>query len=156
MLTPLDIHNREFHKGFRGYNEVEVDEFLDQVVRDFEEVLRENADLKARIEELEAKIGQYRAMEETLNNTLIVAQQAADEVKASSHKEADLIIERANFEAAKIGDDAVRKTRDAELEFENVKRQMQVFKTRMKALAKSYVDILEGTEEDIEATKVVS
>ncbi len=156
MLTPLDIHNREFHKGFRGYAEVEVDEFLDQVVRDFEEVLRENADLKARLEELEAKIGQYRAMEETLNNTLIVAQQAADEVKASAHKEADLIVERAHFEASKIGDDAVQKTRDAQLEFESVKKQMQVFKMRMKALVKSYLDILEGTEEDIEATKIVS
>lgn len=155
MLTPLDIHNKEFHKGFRGYSEVEVDEFLDQVVRDFEEVLRENADLKARIEELGAKVGQYRAMEETLNNTLIVAQQAADEVKASAHKEADLIVERAKFDAAKIGDDALRKTRDAQLEYETVKKQIQVFKTRMKALVKSYMDMLEGTEEDIEATKVV-
>ena len=155
MLTPLDIHNKEFHKGFRGYSEVEVDEFLDQVVRDFEEVLRENADLKARIEELGAKVGQFRAMEETLNNTLIVAQQAADEVKASAHKEADLIVERAKFDAAKIGDDALRKTRDAQLEYETVKKQIQVFKTRMKALVKSYMDMLEGTEEDIEATKVV-
>jgi len=155
LLTPLDIHNKEFHKGFRGYSEVEVDEFLDQVVRDFEEVLRENADLKARIEELGAKVGQYRAMEETLNNTLIVAQQAADEVKASAHKEADLIVERAKFDAAKIGDDALRKTRDAQLEYETVKKQIQVFKTRMKALVKSYMDMLEGTEEDIEATKVV-
>ncbi|MDP2859678.1 MAG: DivIVA domain-containing protein [Bacillota bacterium] len=155
MLTPLDIHNKEFHKGFRGYSEVEVDEFLDQVVRDFEEVLRENADRKARIEELEAKVGQYRAMEETLNNTLIVAQQAADEVRASAHKEADLIVERAKFDAAKMGDDALQKTRGAQLEYEGVRKQVQVFKIRMKALVKSYMDILEGTEEDIEATKVV-
>ena len=155
MLTPLDIHNKEFHKGFRGYNEVEVDEFLDQIVRDFEEALRENADVKARIEELEARIGQYRAMEETLNNTLIVAQKAADEVKANAHKEAGLITERAKFEAAKIAEDAVKKTRDAQLEYESVKKQMQVFKMRMKALVKSYMDMLEGTEEDIEATRVV-
>lgn len=155
MLTPLDIHNKEFHKGFRGYSEVEVDEFLDQVVRDFEEVLRENADRKARIEELEAKVGQYRAMEETLNNTLIVAQQAADEVRASAHKEADLIVERAKFDAAKMGDDALQKTRGAQLEYEGVRKQVQVFKIRMKALVKAYMDMLEGTEEDIEATKVV-
>jgi cell division initiation protein len=155
LLTPLDIHNKEFHKGFRGYSEVEVDEFLDQVVRDFEEVLRENADRKARIEELEAKVGQYRAMEETLNNTLIVAQQAADEVRASAHKEADLIVERAKFDAAKMGDDALQKTRGAQLEYEGVRKQVQVFKIRMKALVKAYMDMLEGTEEDIEATKVV-
>jgi len=155
LLTPLDIHNKEFRKGFRGYNELEVDEFLDQVVRDFEEILRENAELKAKIEELEGRVQQYRTLEETLNNTLIVAQQAADEVKSSAHREAELIAERAKFEAARITDEAQNRARAELAEYEGTRRQMQVFRTRMKVLLKSYLDVLDGVEEDIEATKVV-
>lgn len=155
MLTPLEIHNKEFHKSFRGYNEVEVDEFLDQIVKDFEEILRENADLKRRVEDLEAKVNHYRSLEETLNNTLIVAQQTAEEVKAAALKEAELIVEKAKMEAEKIIDNGQAQARAALAEFENYKRQMQVFKVRMKAILKSYSDLLDGVEEDLEATKVV-
>ncbi len=49
-LTPLDIHNKEFSRGFRGYDEDEVNEFLDQVIKDYEMVLREKNSLKKKCE----------------------------------------------------------------------------------------------------------
>jgi cell division initiation protein len=156
MLTPLDIHNKEFKKGFRGYNEVEVDEFLDQVVRDYEESLRDNAELKSRIQDLEAKVQQYRSMEETLNNTLVVAQRTADEVKATSHREAEVILEKARLEAARALDDANQKMRSTVQDMEGIKKDMQAFKVRMRALLKTYADLLDGGDgEDLEVTKVV-
>lgn len=155
VLTPLEIHNKEFRKSFRGYNEVEVDEFLDQVVKDFEEVLRDNAGLKAKLEDFEAQVGQYKSIEDTLNNTLVVAQQTAEDVKAAAKQEAGLIIERANAEASKIVEAGHNEARAAMAEFENYKRQMQVFKARMKSIVKSYSDLLDGVEEDLDATKVV-
>lgn len=156
MLTPLDIHNKEFSKTFRGYSEAEVDEFLDQVVRSFEELLRTNTEQKARIEELESRVAQYKALEETLNNTLIVAQQAADEVKANAHREADLILEKSRLEASKVLDEGKDKMMRALREFEDIKRQTQVFKARMRSLIASYQEMLDDlVEDDLQATKVV-
>ncbi len=155
MLTPLDIHNKEFSKAFRGYSEVEVDEFLDVVVRNFEELLRTNSEQKARIEEMEAKVNQYKSLEETLNNTLIVAQQTADEVRANANREAELIVEKAKIEASRIVDEGQERLEQVVREYEDLKRQMQVFKTRMRSLVKSYEQMLDGVEEDLEATKVV-
>ncbi|MDF2569775.1 MAG: divIVA, partial [Sporomusa sp.] len=56
MLTPLDIHSKEFKRSFRGYNEEEVDEFLDKVIKDYETLYRENIDLKETIERLNSKL----------------------------------------------------------------------------------------------------
>lgn len=155
MLTPLEIHNKEFRKGFRGYSEIEVDEFLDQVVKDFEELLRDNAGLKARLEDLDAKVSQYKSIEETLNNTLVVAQQTAEDVKTSAQHEASLIIEKAEAEATRIIEEGQAEARAAVMEYENYKRQMQVFKARMKSIIKSYSDLLDGVEQDLDATRVV-
>ncbi|HEX6988369.1 MAG TPA: DivIVA domain-containing protein, partial [Bacillota bacterium] len=91
-LTPLDIQNKEFGRSFRGYNEAEVDEFLDRIVREFDALTKDNAALREQVESLSAKVEQFRRLEDTLHNTLVVAQQAADEVKASARKEADVIL----------------------------------------------------------------
>ncbi len=73
MITPMDIENKEFKKGFRGYNEEEVDEFLDIVKEDFENLYRENLDLKKNLSYIRG-VSRYKSIEETLNATLITAE----------------------------------------------------------------------------------
>ncbi len=155
MLTPLDIHNREFKKVLRGYAEAEVDEFLDQVVRDFEQLLRENEDLRSRIEELEARLGHYRSLEETLQNTLVVAQATAEEVKAAANKEAELVVREAEAKGKELVNEALERVRAAEGELGELKKSMTHFRVRMKALLNSYLELLDHPEADPEATKVV-
>lgn len=87
-LTPLDIHNKEFTRGFRGYDEDEVNEFLDQVIKDFEKVIRDKKSLEDRVAELEDKNSHFNNIEETLNRSILVAQETADEVKNNANKEA--------------------------------------------------------------------
>ena len=58
-LTPLDIHNKEFSKGFRGYDEDEVNEFLDQVIKDYEMVIREKKELEERLNDLTERLGHF-------------------------------------------------------------------------------------------------
>lgn len=94
-LTPLDIHNKEFNRGFRGYDEDEVNEFLDQVIKDYELVMRDKKELEGRVSELTDRLGHFTNIEETLNKSILIAQEAAEDVKRNAEKEAKLIIKEA-------------------------------------------------------------
>ncbi len=85
-LTPLDIHNKEFKKGFRGYDESEVDEFLDLIVAEFERLVRQNDELQATISGLESRLEHYKGLEETLKNSIVLAQKTADETRECAHR----------------------------------------------------------------------
>ena len=98
-LTPMDIHNKEFTKAFRGYDEDEVNEFLDRIVKDYEALIKENEAMKQKIQELSDKLEHYAKIEETLHNAIIVAQQTAKEVKEAALGEADLIRREAERES---------------------------------------------------------
>ena len=84
MLTPADIHNKEFSRGFRGYNEEEVDDFLDEIVYEFEELIKKNTRLAEDLELERKKTAQYQEMEKNLHETMDVAQKTADEAVQSA------------------------------------------------------------------------
>lgn len=73
-LTPLDIHNKEFRRAFRGYDEDEVNEFLDLVIKEFEILIREKKELEEKIAVSSEKLGHFSNIEESLSKTIIVAQ----------------------------------------------------------------------------------
>ena len=106
MLTPMDIHDHQFKKAFRGYSENEVDDFLDRVVADFERLLRENERLKTQINTDNKELEKYRALEKTMNDTLLVAQRTADEVISAARKNGDEMKENAARECQTIRDQA--------------------------------------------------
>ncbi|MBN4074504.1 DivIVA domain-containing protein, partial [bacterium AH-315-E09] len=106
MITPLEIQNIEFKKSFRGYREDDVDEFLDKVMVDFERLHNENSELKEKLEEMNNNIGKYKNIEETLKKTLIVAQNAADELRSNSMKESEIIIQEAKQKIRDMNADA--------------------------------------------------
>src|SRR5690625_6378153 len=91
-LTPLDIHNKELSKKFKGYDEDEVNEFLDQVIKDYEMVIREATEYKERVKQLEEKLGHFENIESTLNKSILVEQETAEEVMSIERKETKLII----------------------------------------------------------------
>ena len=86
MLTPLDLNNKNFSKGFRGYDTEEVDEFFTKVAKDFERLYQDNVELKDAVERVSAKLEYYQQMESTMQNTLVIAQETADEVKKNSEQ----------------------------------------------------------------------
>ena len=104
MLTPMEIHDHQFKKSFRGYSENEVDDFLDKVVADFEKLMRENERLKNQLNTNEQEIEHYRKLEKTMNDTLLVAQRTADEVIGSARRNADEMKEQTARECQQIRD----------------------------------------------------
>jgi len=96
-ITPVDIQHKSFKKALQGYERADVDKFLDEIIETLEDEAQHRAALEAEIADLKERVSHFKAMEESLQNTLVLAQRTADEVKASAHKEADLIREQARL-----------------------------------------------------------
>ncbi|WP_274363340.1 DivIVA domain-containing protein [Paenibacillus thermotolerans] len=141
-LTPLDIHNKEFSRRLRGYDEDEVNEFLDQIIKDYEALIRENKELHSQVQSLSEKLGHFANIEETLSKTIIVAQEAADEVKSNAKKEAQLIIKEAEKNADRIINESLVKSRKVALETEELKKQASIYRTRFKTLIEAQLEML--------------
>ncbi|MBR5809534.1 MAG: DivIVA domain-containing protein, partial [Clostridia bacterium] len=95
MLTPMDIQRQDFEVKLRGYNADEVDDFLDLVGKDYEKLYKENAELREQVKQLDKSIEQYRAMEETLQKSIVLAQTAAEDIKKNAAEKADVIMNEA-------------------------------------------------------------
>ena len=91
MLTPLDIESKKFDKALMGFNTREVRKFLKEIIANYEVLYRENIELKDKLNVLSEGIQYYKTMEETLQNTLILAEKTAEEAKQRAREQAELI-----------------------------------------------------------------
>jgi len=147
-LTPLDIHNKEFARSFRGYREDEVDDFLDLVVREFETILRDSQALRDRVQQCEKELRHYRNLEETLNRTLVVAQEAAREIKTNADKEALLTVRQAEQQATRAIDEAQARVGRAYAEYDELRRRTHVFRVRMRNFLESQLELFQDEPQD--------
>ncbi|MEC0369966.1 DivIVA domain-containing protein [Paenibacillus chibensis] len=141
-LTPLDIHNKEFSRRLRGYDEDEVNEFLDQVIKDYESIIRENKEIHNQMLSLQERLDHFLNIEETLSKTIIVAQEAADEVKNNAKKEAQLIIKESEKNADRIINESLSKSRKIAMEVEELKKQASIYRTRFRTLVEAQLELL--------------
>ncbi len=161
-LTPLDIHNKEFARRIRGYDEDEVNEFLDQVIKDYEGVIRENKELQNQMFTLQERLDHFIHIEDSLSKTIIVAQEAADDVKNNAKKESQLIIKEAEKNADRIINESLSKSRKISMEVEELKKQASIYRTRFRTLVEAQLELLsmdgweslENREEAKEAKEV--
>ena len=145
-LTPLDIHNKEFSKSFRGYDEDEVNEFLDRIIKDYEILIKENMSMKQKVQELSDKLEHYTKIEETLHNAIIVAQQTAKEVKETALGEADLIRKEAERESKRSIEEGLSRARKAQREIEELVKQAHVFRSRFRSLLEAQLEIVNSDD----------
>ncbi|KEO80935.1 hypothetical protein EL26_23585 [Tumebacillus flagellatus] len=145
-MTPLDIHNKEFGRSLRGYNEDEVNEFLDRVIKDYEALIRENRLLEEKVATLEDRLTHFQNLEDTLSKSIIVAQETAEEVKANARKEAQLIIKEAEKNADRIVNESLVKSRKMAMEIDEIQKQASVFRARFKSLVTAQLELLESEQ----------
>lgn len=145
-ITPLDIHNKEFKSVLRGYDRNEVDEFLDMIIKDLEQVFKESAELKESNQALTEKLEHYHNLEQTLHNALVVAQETAEEVKASAKREAQLIIREAEMKAERLVDDAIGKVRRMTAELDDMRKQSAVFRSRLVNMLKAQLEMADNED----------
>ncbi|BCZ47008.1 cell division protein DivIVA [Clostridium gelidum] len=147
-LTPMDINNKEFKKGLRGYNADEVDEFLDEVVDNYEELYKENGNLKEKLANLNEKVEHYSKIETTIQNTLILAQNAAEQAKNSAQKEAELMVKNANETAQKLTDKAHNDVIQINDEHEKVKQEFIKFRAKYRNFMNTQIETFDDLEKD--------
>ncbi|GAA0055182.1 DivIVA domain-containing protein [Streptococcus canis] len=158
-LTALEIKDKTFKTKFRGYSEEEVNEFLDIVVDDYEALVRKNRDNEARIKDLEEKLSYFDEMKESLSQSVILAQETAEKVKATANAEATNLVSKATYDAQQLLDESKAKAnqmlRDATdeakrvaIETEELKRQTRVFHQRLISLIESQLSLSNSPEWD--------
>ena len=147
MLTPMDIHNREFKKGLRGYKESEVDEFLDRIVIDYEKLMRENEKLKEQLRISDKELTHYRNLEKNLQDTLVVAQKTADEVVSAAKKNAREMRENSVRESKIMYDNTVRETQNMREQAQiDIKRQLDAAQHKLHVIAAEYSRVITDKE----------
>lgn len=151
MITPLDIENKKFSKQMmNGYSVEEVDDFLDDLTADYSKSYKEATELKAKVEELTKSLEHYKTIEETLQNTLVMAQTTADDVKKIASQQAEQIINEAKATAQKQVGDLDNEIVGKKKELEDVKKQFDIYKAKMESLLISQLELLKDiNKEDV-------
>ena len=144
-LTPLDIRHKEFKRGMRGYADVEVDEFLDQVADEYERLFKENIDLQERVESLEDKVAGYKRIEDTLQKTLINAQASAEEQKQNANKQSQLVLQDAELKARQLVNEAYSERQSIEQSMAKLRSAEEDFRFKFRQLLDGYLRQLQET-----------
>ena len=149
MITPLDIENKKFAKQMmNGYSVEEVDEFIDELTADYSKNYKEVTELRSRVEELNNSLIHYKTIEGTLQNTLVMAQTTAEEVKNVARQQADQIVNDAKASAQKAVDDLKNENKIKNKELDDVKKQFDIYKAKMESLLISQLELLKDVNKE--------
>ena len=149
MITPLDIDNKRFSKQMvNGYNVEEVDDFLDELTIDYSKNYKEVTELRAKVEELNNSLVQYKTIESTLQNTLVMAQSTAEEVKNVAKKQADQLLNEAKATAERDVIDLEQKVSFKKRELESLQKQFDIYKAKMESLLISQLELIKEVNKD--------
>ncbi|HHW06583.1 MAG TPA: DivIVA domain-containing protein [Clostridia bacterium] len=144
VATPLDLQKgREFKKSFRGYRPKDVDSYINKVLKDYEQIYRQNLDLQEQLQELQEKLNHYTTIEHTLQETLVLAQQAAEEVKKNGEKEAALLLEQARLQGENMIRDAEARVKEIRDEYARLQQLEAGYRTHLKAFFQAQLLLLE-------------
>ena len=149
MLTPLDIENKRFSKQMmNGYNVEEVDDFLDEIGADYAKKSRDLQEKDKEVDNLKKEIEKYKSLESTLQNTLVMAQSTAEEVKNVAKKQADQLLNEAKATAEKDVTDLEQKVLFKKRELESLQKQFDKKKKKMESLLISQLELIKEVNKD--------
>ncbi len=149
MITPLDIENKKFSKQMmNGYSVEEVDDFLDELTEDYAQNYKEVAELKTKVDKLEKDLEHYKMIEGTLQNTLVMAQTAAEDVKNAAKQKADQIVNEARGTAQKEASDLDNEIIAKKKTLEDIRKQFDVYKAKMESLLISQLELIKDINKE--------
>ncbi len=150
MMTPLDIQNKSFSSAAVGYKKAEVDAFMTEVLADYEKLYKMNAESKEKINSLSKMVESYKGMEETMKNTLLVAQQSAEQLTKAAKTEAESILGEANQKSHEIISKATARLDELNAEYERLKKEIRTFMLKTKAEFEVQIKNLDEAQGEID------
>lgn len=145
-ISPLDIQQKRFHVGFRGYERVEVDNFLDLVREEMEDLLREVTELREFRQTFDQRMSELQEREETVKNTMIMTQKVADDRKENARKEADVIIGNAEVRSREMIAKAQQEKVKLEADINELKRRKHHFLQDIKKVIQMHLEMVHYEE----------
>lgn len=146
--TPNDLQNITFKKSLLGYSEDMVNDVLDKVIEDYSAYIRENVELKDKLALLNDGLQHYKTIEESLQNTLLVAQQTGEDIKKNAYEKAENVIKEAEIRAQRLINDANQEVVKINFEYEEMKKKLHIFKSKCEMLLMSQMELLKQMFED--------
>jgi cell division initiation protein len=143
-LTPLDIQQQQFRSKLWGFDPREVDGFLDVVAADFEEVIRENKQLKEDLRRREAELQQHKEREQNLKDTMVTATRITEDLKQNARKEAEMIIGQAETQAEQIIQNAHTRLARVIDDLDELRRQKTQFEESVRSLVQTHLKLLDS------------
>ena len=142
----------KFNRTLRGYDPDEVNSFLDKVISQVETMISDIKEKDAKIAELERvaqenkalkeKLMQYERMEATLNKTIMMAQKTSEQVRMSTQKECEAVLEDAKRNANRIVNEALLRAEKTEQEANMLRRNINIFKRRVKDIVEAQLEVV--------------
>lgn len=155
-MTPIDIRNKEFRKGVRGYHAEDVEKFLESVSKEFEVLYTENFELREKVQRTEQELKQYKQLEGTLQQTMVLAQQTAEEVKQSARQEAELMLKTAGQEMDQRLLEARKRYDKVNEDIENLLNRREMIRTQLKSFLHAQLDFSDAFVKGSEVSSEVS
>jgi cell division initiation protein len=141
--TPNDLQNIEFKKSIiGGLSEQSVNEVLNKIIEDYAAFVHENIQLKDKLTMLNQGIQHYKNIEESLQNTLIIAQQTGEDIKKNAYQKAENIIKEAEIKSQKYVDESNQEVMKIKFEYEEQKKKMYIYKTKSETLLQAQLEVL--------------
>ena len=139
MITSMEIRNHQFSKSLRGFNQEEVKNILTIIAQDYETLYVENSQLKESMLKLEYELNKFKKLEETMNSSLIVAQQTADNIKANAHRDADILV-----------DDAKKRIAEIFLLYQDITKRLNIFNLELKGQVAGQLEMLDKNQKKVD------
>lgn len=145
-ITPNEILNKEFDVRMRGYDRDQINDYLDVIVAEMERLIDENTKLRQDLATAVEKNEYFAQLQESLNSSIVVAQEAADRLKDNSKKEAELILYEAERKASKLVDEATQHTYNIITETDALRRHSSAYRQRLEDLIRHQLDVVTSEE----------
>ena len=143
MLSPYDIEVKKFDKGFRGYNQSEVDDFMQMVLTDYEAIYKENNVLKTKMQVLVEKIEEYKKIEDSLRNAIVSAQKMGENMIKDATAKSELVLQETNVKAERIISNINMQIYKEKQALEDAKRENQLFCAKLLGMYQAQVSLLQ-------------
>jgi cell division initiation protein len=155
-LTPLEIQKHEFTRKWKGYDPVEVENFLALVADEMEELARANSDFETRVRILQEENSEHRERERILKETLLAAQRASEDIRASAQKQAELIVQEAQDSSERLTHNALQRSAEIEKAIHELKIQRANFRLQLQKMLELFQTVLEFDREEDDKERPIS